>query len=162
MTRDVRPADVLARMRELDRRKLAAGKKAKAEQLAGTRKMWRDAKRRQTQRKQVERTQTNKRDDTPALTVSQKAKLYQELFGDGDGKQSNEVRAALELLANDKKAPASARVTALRTLAEMDGRIGKMQTAAADTTDQPLATMSRGQLEEELRRLRALGASRDA
>lgn len=159
-------ADVLGRMRELDRRKLAAAKPAKDAQLAG---------RRETTRKQVQRHRARKRamqanthdsrecESAPSLTADQKTQQFQELFGpepNATPNKSNAIRSDLVKLSRDRKAPASARVTALRTLAEMDGLVGKLQTQANETAGQPLATMSRAQLEAELARLRAIVTGR--
>lgn len=161
------PVDVLGRMRELDRRKLAAAKPAKDAQLAG---------RRETTRKQVQRHRARKRlamqanthdavqcEGENALTAEQKTQQFQELFGpepNATPNKSNAIRSDLVKLSRDRKAPASARVTALRTLAEMDGLVGKLQTQANETAEQPLAGMSRAQLEQELARLRAIVTGR--
>jgi hypothetical protein len=57
---------------------------------------------------------------------------------------------------DDQSAPATARVSAARALAELDGRIGKHQAAPDRTGDQPLASLTRDELTRELGRLRAL------
>ena len=66
------------------------------------------------------------------------------------------ARQNLVALAADGRAPASARVTAVRTLAEMDGLIGKHQAPPVRTSTVNLASLSRDDLVSELGRLRAL------
>lgn len=65
-----------------------------------------------------------------------------------------DVRAVLWRLARDPKATATARASAARTLAEMDGIIGKHQQAPERISDATLATLSRSDLVQELARLR--------
>lgn len=55
---------------------------------------------------------------------------------------------------SDDRSPASAKVFAARTLAEMDGLIGKHQAAPSNVPTAPLASLSREQLTGELARLR--------
>lgn len=66
------------------------------------------------------------------------------------------VREQLENLLKNKGLPASARVTAARTLAEMDGFVGRHQAAPEKGTTTPLSALSRDQLTDELTRLRTL------
>lgn len=66
------------------------------------------------------------------------------------------LEAQLETMAADDNIPAASRATALRTLAEMRGLIGRHQTAPGqDTASQGIAGLSRPELETELARLRA-------
>jgi hypothetical protein len=168
MPNDVDPARVLERMRELDRRKFAAGKKAREEQQMGQRAAWREAKRRNRAKNLQARTLgQDKRvsaSQDAVLSFSEKDTLYKQLFGEPEPasapKRENAIRSDLERLSRDRRAPASARVTALRTLAEMDGHIGRLQHQGADTSDSPLSTLSREQLENELVRLRVNAAAK--
>ena len=159
------PADysrTLDRMRELDRKMAAAGRRAKAKQVAGRREMWRKNKQKQrAKQRALARTQDAGQRNS--------ATSFEELFGEAPSPpakplktKENPIRSDLVALSRDRRAPASARVTALRTLAEMDGHIGKLQQTAGDTAGQPLATLTREQLENELARLRSIVASRDA
>lgn len=66
-----------------------------------------------------------------------------------------EVAAELRNLLKSNDIPASARVTAARTLAEIEGLIGRHQ-AAPERAGQPLSALSRGELVSELERLRTL------
>jgi hypothetical protein len=66
------------------------------------------------------------------------------------------VRAQLQELLENQELPASARVTAARTLAEMDGFVGRHQSAPEKGTTAPLSSLSRDQLQDELTRLRTL------
>jgi hypothetical protein len=61
---------------------------------------------------------------------------------------------ALRSVIDDKNAPATARVQAARTLAEMDGRIGRHQVAPSRVALEGLSVLSRDQLVSELERLR--------
>lgn len=63
--------------------------------------------------------------------------------------------ASLKTIVNSDFYPASARVTAARTLAEIEGRIGRHQ-AAPERAGAPLSTLSRAELVAELERLRTL------
>lgn len=151
---------VLDRMRELDARKAAAGKQAQDVQLAGRREVDRIRKRawRAKQKTQAVTIKDVACEPESALSDKQKTELFSQLFDvpmSAPSPRENKIRGDLLKLSRDRKAPASARVTALRTLAEMDGHIGRLQKGGADTADQPLATMTRAQLEDELRRLRA-------
>lgn len=150
---------VLERMKEIDRRKLAAGKAAKDMQIAGRRELWRQNKRRNRALHMQIRTKQTKKCDSPQDPV------FAQLFGPVEPriepKKENQIRKDLHKLSKDARAPASARVTALRTLAEMDGLVGKLQSQANDTSEQPLATLTREQLEEELARLRRNAAQGD-
>lgn len=155
--------DVLARMRELDRRKLGAARKAKAARDAEQREAWRKSKQRQrAMAKQVRNGAANQRETPIPGQTGQKDKRFQELFGDNAPEPKritdNAIRRDLVALTRDTRAPASARVTALRTLAEMDGHIGRLQDRSGDTVDRPLSELSRDQLLAELDRLRAIVA----
>lgn len=66
------------------------------------------------------------------------------------------VRKQLETLAKSPQAPAAARVTAARTLAEIDGLIGKHQQPPDRLASSQLHELSRAELSAELERLRAL------
>lgn len=66
------------------------------------------------------------------------------------------ARAELTAILADQSNPANARVVAARTLAEMDGTIGKHQAPPSHTSTAPLASLSRDELVSELGRLRAL------
>lgn len=163
MSEDVDGTRVLGRMREIDRRKHAAAKPARDAQVARRKERGRNAQRKYAAKikdVQTVRTKTAECESDTPLTVGQKAKQYQALFGDTPEPKPNPIRADLVKLSRDRKAPASARVTALRTLAEMDGLVGKLQTQSNETADAPLGTMTRTQLETELARLRAIVAGR--
>lgn len=67
-----------------------------------------------------------------------------------------EVRDQLQRLLKREDLPASARVTAARTIAEIDGQIGRHQSAPDKGTSAPLSSLSRDQLQDELTRLRTL------
>ena len=56
-------------------------------------------------------------------------------------------------VALDKSQPAAARVQAARTLAEMAGYLGKVQTAALDTGESRHAEMTPQDIDRELQRL---------
>ena len=66
------------------------------------------------------------------------------------------VRARLTELIEKTDISAMARVSAARTLAEMDGMIGKHQAAPSSVPTAPIASLSRDQLVRELERLRGL------
>jgi len=66
------------------------------------------------------------------------------------------VAAQLQQLLDDPSTPAAARVNAARTLAEINGVLGKHQLRPERGASQPLASLSREELEAELRRLRDL------
>lgn len=73
------------------------------------------------------------------------------------GPQSRFVVAdQLRDLLNREDTPAAARVNAARTLAEIEGLIGRHQTAPEKGTTTPLSSLSRDQLNDELLRLRTL------
>jgi hypothetical protein len=151
------PADmfqVLERMREIDRRKLAAGRKSQAARTASQREVWRKRKQKQRAEKTLARTQD------ASQRVSEPLPSFSDLFDPAPApkplvRKENVTRTELEKLSRDRRAPASARVTALRTIAELDGHIGRLQSQAQDVSDSPLSTMTREQLENELIRLRA-------
>ena len=149
-----RPEHVLERLHELERRKRAAGQQAADEAREGQRKAWRENKKRQRiKRLQVRVSGRDQRVPEPIPSFS-------DLFDPAPAPKSlvrkeNVTRTELEKLSRDRRAPASARVTALRTIAELDGHIGRLQSQAQDVSDSPLSTMTREQLENELVRLRA-------
>lgn len=74
---------------------------------------------------------------------------------DSAGKSSVSPRRLLENLASDAKAGAQARASAARTLAEMDGFLGRHQTRPDRTADLPVEELSRTELMAELARLRS-------
>lgn len=74
----------------------------------------------------------------------------------GGGLRYGPAREALQKVLRDRRSPASARVFAARTLAEMDGQIGKHQAAPSTVPEAPLSGLSRAELASELSRLRAL------
>ena len=149
-----RPEHVLERLHELERRKRAAGQQAAVEQQEGQRKAWRENKKRQRiKRLQVRLPERDQR-------VADLLPSFSDLFDPEQTpkpliKKESATRVELEKLSRDRRAPASARVTALRTIAELDGHIGRLQSQAQDVSDSPLSTMTREQLENELVRLRA-------
>jgi hypothetical protein len=148
------PVDVLERMREIDRRKLAAGRKSQDIRTASQREVWRKRKQKQRAERVLARTQD------ASQRVSEPLPSFSDLFDPAPApkpliKKENVTRVELEKLSRDRRAPASARVTALRTIAELDGHIGRLQSQAQDVSDSPLSTMTREQLENELVRLRA-------
>ena len=63
---------------------------------------------------------------------------------------------ALAKVLTDQHSPASAKVFAARTLAEMDGQIGRHQAAPSNLAAAPLSQLTRDELVTELGRLRAL------
>lgn len=69
-----------------------------------------------------------------------------------------DVRGTLLAIAADPEANATARTSAARALAEMDGLLGRHQAAPDRASDQVLATLSRTELARELARLRRLCA----
>jgi len=64
------------------------------------------------------------------------------------------VSRQLQNLLYNKRLPASARVTAARTLAEIEGLIGRHQLAPVQGATAPLSSLSRDELISELERLR--------
>lgn len=56
-------------------------------------------------------------------------------------------------VAADPSSPAAARIAAARTILEARAQIGRNQEAPAATDDKPLATLSRAELEAELKAL---------
>jgi hypothetical protein len=81
--------------------------------------------------------------------------VLSKLVENHDPSASFKVREKLQALLNTENLPASARVTAARTLAEMDGLIGRHQTAPVTDT-RPVSLLSRDELVTELERLRTL------
>ena len=73
-----------------------------------------------------------------------------------DNKMSRgyDVRAKLLKVMDNPKASPQAQASAGRTLAEMDGLIGRHQTAPNRGASQPVGQLSRADLEQELARLR--------
>lgn len=72
------------------------------------------------------------------------------------GKASYAARG-LRILINDIETTPAAKASALRTLAEMEGRIGRHQQAPPDrTASQRVSALARADLERELERLRTL------
>jgi hypothetical protein len=69
------------------------------------------------------------------------------------------ARKVLLQVARDPKASATARTHAARTLAELDGWLGKHQQAPDRTADMILSSLSRADLVRELARLRARTAA---
>jgi hypothetical protein len=99
------------------------------------------------------------------MTVRGRDKLVRDQKRAGQHNKSSQDKgfrsgyAVADRLANvmdDQTAPATARVSAARALAELDGRIGKHQAAPERTGDQPVASLTREELTRELGRLRAL------
>jgi|SRR5215831_2636778 len=78
-------------------------------------------------------------------------KLHQDKSAASRYEVSNQLR---ELLTSEG-IPASARVTAARTLAEMEGLIGRHQ-LAPERAEAPVSSLSREALVSELERLRTL------
>jgi len=68
------------------------------------------------------------------------------------------VRSQLETILADPTAPAATRGQAARTLAEMDGLIGRHQAAPDRAGDTPVGELSRADLLAELARLRHIAA----
>jgi hypothetical protein len=154
MPNDIAPSRVLDRLHEVTKRKRAAGQQAQDAQDARRREMWRESKKRN--RAKALQTRTLGRDQR----VPEPLPSFSNLFDPAPApkplvRKENVTRTELEKLSRDRRAPASARVTALRTIAELDGHIGRLQSQAQDVSDSPLSTMTREQLENELIRLRA-------
>jgi hypothetical protein len=63
-------------------------------------------------------------------------------------------RRALRSVIDNEEASATARVQAARTLAELDGRLGRHQVAPSRSASEGLAILSRDELASELERLR--------
>jgi hypothetical protein len=63
-------------------------------------------------------------------------------------------RRALRSVIDNEEASATARVQAARTLAELDGRLGRHQVAPSRSASEGLAILSRDDLVSELERLR--------
>jgi len=70
--------------------------------------------------------------------------------GTTEGYETVALRSVIE----DLDAPATARVAAARTLAEINGQIGRHQVAPSRVATEGLASLSRDQLVLELERLR--------
>ena len=93
-------------------------------------------------------TKRDKRDGTragPAQSV---------LSGRDTDKIEGYERRALRSVIDNEEASATARVQAARTLAELEGRLGRHQPAPSRTASEGLASLSRDQLVSELERLR--------
>lgn len=76
--------------------------------------------------------------------------------GNATKTNSNTLPEQLKSILSDPDAPAAARVNAARTLAELEGQLGKHQSAPEKGTIAPLSSLSRTELEGELHRLRTL------
>jgi hypothetical protein len=63
--------------------------------------------------------------------------------------------ATLQAVCEDASAPAAARAAASRTLLELTGAIGRLQTPESGS-DKPLVEMSAGDLDSEIQRLATL------
>jgi hypothetical protein len=72
------------------------------------------------------------------------------------------ARQTLLQIARDTKASATARTSAARALAELDGYLGKHQQAPDRTADSLLSSLSRADLVRELARLRARSSASDS
>jgi hypothetical protein len=154
MPNDIAPSRVLDRLHEVTKRKRAAGQQAQDAQDARRREMWRESKKRNRAKALQTRTLGQPK------RVAEPIPSFDDLFAPAAApkplvRKENVTRTELEKLSRDRRAPASARVTALRTIAELDGHIGRLQSQAQDVSDSPLSTMTREQLENELVRLRA-------
>lgn len=68
--------------------------------------------------------------------------------------QGYDLRAKLLKVMDDPKAPPQSKASAGRTLAEMDGLIGRHQAAPSRGATMPVGQLSRADLEAELVRLR--------
>lgn len=82
----------------------------------------------------------------------QRAKLQEDQLS----RASFAVREQLKALLSAADTPAAAKVNAARTLAEIEGLIGRHQSAPERGTTNPLSSLSRQALEDELNRLRTL------
>jgi len=69
---------------------------------------------------------------------------------------STSLKAQLNQILSDPDTPAAARVNAARTLAELEGRLGRHQSAPDKGTSAALSSLTRAELEGELNRLRTL------
>jgi len=80
--------------------------------------------------------------------------------GDSQGPRvfTSRVREQLDAILADPTAPAATRGQAARTLAEMDGLIGRHQAAPDRAGDTPTGELSRADLLAELTRLRHIAA----
>jgi hypothetical protein len=96
-------------------------------------------------RGRTSRDQNTKRDFVP-----------DKLPDDRPNTQSFQVRDQLRELLSAADTPAAAKVNAARTLAEIEGMIGRHQLAPIAGTTAPLSSLSRDQLTAELDRLRTL------
>jgi hypothetical protein len=75
---------------------------------------------------------------------------------DRPGSERYAVADQLRELLSAADTPAAAKVNAARTLAEIEGMIGRHQLAPIAGTTAPLSSLSRDQLQDELSRLRTL------
>jgi hypothetical protein len=107
----------------------------------------------------VRRTADKRRDNKDnKLPVSQdKENRQRNIYSD-----PKDLRGNLEALANDNSVPPAVRATAVRTLAEMAGLIGRHQEAPGRGQDKAVGALSRLELEQELERLRRLCAGQAA
>jgi hypothetical protein len=72
-----------------------------------------------------------------------------------------DMKAELEKFSFNNKNPANARASALRTLAEINGLIGRHAMAPERAADTPVSELNRDELVLELARLRARCLDRD-
>lgn len=96
------------------------------------------------------RTAKSKRDKPISHLVDDKVDVNQQQV------VGYEVAGQLRDLLKNEGLPASARVTAARTLAEIEGLIGRHQPAPERGATAALSSLSRDQLIDELGRLRTL------
>ena len=80
----------------------------------------------------------------------------------GQSRPDYDIRGQLQRLVSDDACPANARASAARTLAELDGLIGKHQQAPERTAAQTIEGLSRADLVQELERLRVKCAADNA
>jgi|SRR5215469_1081308 len=87
-----------------------------------------------------------------------KTKMSTKAGQSGDIKKSSsyDIRAKLLKVLDDPHATAQAKASAGRTLAEIDGLIGRHQLAPQRGSQVPVGNLSRAELEHELDRLRAV------
>lgn len=72
------------------------------------------------------------------------------------GNNGSDIVSSLREILATPDVPAAAKVNAARTLAELEGQLGRHQSAPDRGTTSPLSTLSRGELMGELERLRTL------
>ena len=74
----------------------------------------------------------------------------------GTAKDQGYVAQQLKLILDDPNGSTASKASAARTLAEIEGLIGRHQQAPARTQDKGLGELTRAELVQELERLRAL------